>query len=165
VRIGFPLLLLVLSGCGRSTSPDAPIGDPTPQELAEVIEKHAQGTKEDDPAAPVQRLGTLEIASLPEAYRTGRACRLTRENQLLLVAAAPGAVAKMDGKLLELKTAGPVGPSGGYFEAPGATVSIGLRAPAGAVAGSPSTRAGVAVGGGKERPMERLEASWTCSAA
>ena len=68
----------------------------------------------------------------------------------------------VDGRMRILRIAGPVGPSGGFFEAPGASVSIGLQPPPGAEVGSPGTHAGVTVGGDDSKPIERHEASWIC---
>lgn len=158
-----PFVALFLASCGGEEGADEPIGDPAPAELANRIENvaHAPTPEEEEKAAP-RRLGLLNEAALPAEYRTGRACRLTDGTNLILVAAAPGAIASIDGRTVRLRIAGPVGPSGGFFEAPGASVSIALKQPEAAVAGTPATRAGVTVGGDPDKPIQRREAIWTC---
>jgi hypothetical protein len=158
-----PFLALLLAACGGSEGPDEPIGDPSQAELANRIENvaFAPTDEEEEKAAP-RRLGVLEESALPPEFRAGRICRLTEGTNLLLVAAEPGALATVDGRTAALRIAGPVGPSGGFFEAPGITVSIGLKPPPGAVPGSPATRAGVTVGGDKNKPIQRHEALWIC---
>jgi hypothetical protein len=157
-----PVLALATASCGAEET-DEPAGNPSSAELAQRIENVAfVQTKEEAEKAVPRRLGVLREATLPAEYRTGRACRLTQGPNLLLVAAAPGGIAMVDGQVRPLRIAGPVGPSGGFFEAPGASVSIGLQPPAGAVVGSPATHAGVTVGGDDTKPIERHEASWLC---
>jgi hypothetical protein len=157
-----PVLALATASCGGEET-DEPAGNPSSAELAERIENVAfvPSQEEAEKAAP-RRLGVLREATLPAEYRTGRSCRLTQGANLLLIAAAPGGIAMVDGRVRPLRIAGPVGPSGGFFEAPGASVSIGLQPPAGAVVGSPATHAGVTVGGDESKPIERHEASWIC---
>jgi hypothetical protein len=158
-----PVLALATASCGGEET-DEPAGNPSSAELRQRIENVAfvQPKEKAEKAAP-RRLGVLTEALLPAQYRTGRSCRLTQGANLLLVAAAPGGIAVVDGQVRPLRIAGPVGPSGGFFEAPGASVSIGLQPPAGAAVGSPATHAGVTVGGDESRPIERHEASWVCA--
>ena len=157
-----PVLALIAASCGGEEA-DEPAGNPSAQELHNRIENVAfvKPKEEQEKAAP-KRLGVLQEAALPADFRAGRSCRLTQGGNLLLVAAAPGGIANIDGRVIALRIAGPVGPSGGFFEAPGASVSVGLQPPAGAAVGSPSTHAGVTVGGNDSKPIERHEASWTC---
>lgn len=157
-----PVLALIAASCGGEKA-DEPAGNPSPGELHNRIENVAfvQPKEEADKAAP-RRLGVLQEAALPAQYRAGRSCRLTEGANLLLVAAAPGAVANLDGRTIRLAIAGPVGPSGGFFEAPGATVSVGLKPLESAAIGAPTTRAGVTVGGDDTKPIQSHEASWIC---
>jgi hypothetical protein len=164
IPLPLPVLALLAAACGSKDGSDEPVGDPSPAELASRIERIAteRPAEEKAKAAP-RRLGVLTEAQLPPEYRAGATCRLTQGNTLLLVAAAPGALATIDGRVRQLRIAGPVGPSGGFFESPGATVSIGLKPPGGAVPGTPTTRAGATVGGGSpETPLERHDAAWLC---
>ena len=155
------ILALLAAACGEQEAAQEPLGDPTAAELANRIEAVSQIAPEEKKAAP-RRLGLLREEQVPAELRTGRSCRLLEGNNLLLVAGAAGGVAVVDGRPVRLRIAGPVGPIGGYFEGPGVTVSIGLKPPEGATAGSPATRAGVTVGGDSTKPIQRHEASWTC---
>jgi hypothetical protein len=158
----FPICAAVcfgLAACGSGEDPAAEAGSSADQ-LANTIEAVAH-VKDPSEATPPRRLGRLVEADLPEEFSTGPSCRLRDGEHLLLVAAAPGAVARIDGRVVRLATAAPAGPSGAYFEAPGITVSIGRRAPLDEPTGSPD-RAGITIGGNAERPIEKAEASWTC---
>jgi hypothetical protein len=156
-------IALLAASCGSGEDPNGSAGDVSEAELAARIENvaFAPTPEEAEKAAP-RRLGLLEEATLPDEFRTGRSCRLTEGANLILVAAAFGAVANIDGRSARLAHAGPVGPSGGFFEAPDISVSIGLKRPEGAAPGATATRAGVTVGGDDSKPIQRFEASWTC---
>jgi hypothetical protein len=158
-----PALALIAASCGSEDGSDEPVGNPSSGELHNRIENVAfvKPIEETEKAAP-RRLGVLGEAALPAEYRAGRSCRLTEGANLLLVAAAPGAIANIDGRMIRMAIAGPVGPSGGFFEAPGATVSVGLKPLDGAAVGAPTTRAGVTVGGDDAKPIQSHEASWIC---
>jgi hypothetical protein len=161
-RFFLPVLALTAASCG-SEGADEPAGNPSADELHNRIENVAfvPSDKEAEKAVP-RRLGVLQEEALPPEYRAGRSCRLTEGANLVLIAAAPGAVAKIDGRAMRMKIAGPVGPSGGFFEAPGATISVGLKPLEGAAVGAPTTRAGVTVGGDDAKPIQSHEASWIC---
>ncbi|HEY0150319.1 MAG TPA: hypothetical protein VGB70_15125 [Allosphingosinicella sp.] len=154
-------LALLAASCGSNEPSNTPIGDPTAAELANRIEAIAQVPEEEREAAP-RRLELLREDQVPADLRTGRLCRLTEGSNLLLVAGDAGAAANIDGKPVRLRIAGPVGPIGGYFEGPGATVSIGLKPPEGATVGSVATLAGITVGGDSAKPIQRHQGSWTC---
>jgi hypothetical protein len=150
------LAALGLASCGKDESE----ADLPPAELVNRIEALSQIK---DPVEPVQRrLGVLADADIPGDFRTGRSCRLHQQDRLLLIAAAPGAVARIDGRPIRLRVSGPVGPTGGFFVAEGVTVSVGREDPPEAT--GPSTRAGVTVGGHPKTPLEKLEGSWVCTA-
>jgi hypothetical protein len=157
-----PFLALFAAACGGDDSSGEPIGNPTPDELADRIEAVAHVAPEEEKAVPL-RLGTLRESQLPAEYRTGRLCRLGEGGNLLLVAAAQGAVANVDGKVVALRTAGPVGPSGGFWEANGVSISIALKMPGAPAAANPPMRAGVTVGGDDDsKPLQKYEADWSC---
>jgi hypothetical protein len=135
-----------------------------PEELANSIEAVHELKTEEEKAAARSRLGVLDEAELGLEYRRNPSCRLKRGNLLLLVARQRGAIARIDGALRPLGIAGPVGPSGGFFEAPGITVSVGRRAetaPDGDAPGTPFP-ASATIGGLKDAPPERIDANWTC---
>ena len=163
LRLALPLLCLAAAACGRAEADDAAL---PPAQLANTIEALHVAKAPDEPQVPPHRMGFLADADITPEYRTGRACRLEQNGRLALIAAAPGAIARIDGRLVRLATAGPVGPSGAYFEAPGLTVSIGRRAAVAPGAERANMRwpAGITVGGDPERPLEKLSADWGCFA-
>lgn len=108
------------------------------------------------------RLGSLTAGDVPADLRQGRGCRLVQGERLLLLANAQGAIARLDGRILRLRIGGPLGPSGGFFVADGASVSIGRTVPAGGqqmISQGPAT---VSVGGATDRPIEKIDADWAC---
>lgn len=153
------LLAAAAPACGDGDGD--PVGDPAPGELANRIEEIAVERKPEEKPKP-PRLGVLDEAGLAPEWRAGPSCRLRRGGRLLLVANAAGALATVDGRAARLAVAGPVGPSGGFFEAPGVTVSIGGRPAAGGEAPGPWMRAGITVGGAPDRPVERHAGEWGC---
>ncbi|WP_165356293.1 hypothetical protein [Sphingosinicella sp. BN140058] len=109
------------------------------------------------------RLGTITATDVPADLRQGRGCRLVQGERLLLLANARGAIARLDGRILRLRIGGPLGPSGGFFVADGASVSIGRTVPAAGqqmISQGPAT---VSVGGARDRPIEKVDADWACS--
>jgi hypothetical protein len=106
-------IALLAASCGSGEDPNGSAGDVSEAELAARIENvaFAPTPEEEEKAAP-RRLGLLEEATLPDEFRTGRSCRLTEGANLILVAAAFGAVANIDGRSARLAHAGPVGGGG-----------------------------------------------------
>jgi hypothetical protein len=133
------------------------------EELSNRLDKLADRTRED--IEPPDRLGDLRRADVGPEFRAGPACRLQRDGRIVLVVNEAGAVARIDGRRVALAVSGPVGPTGGFFTAPGVTVSVGRVKPLVAEAESyaRSWPARVTIGGDRERPLEKHEASWTCT--
>jgi hypothetical protein len=155
------LLPLLLAACGGPEEDDRARANSV-EELENRLEKLADRTSEEIEPAP--RLGVLEKADLGPEFRSGPACRLHRDGRLLLLANAAGAVARLDGRRVALAVSGPVGPTGGFFTAPGVTVSIGRIEPGSndAAQYGQGWPARATVGGDKERPLEKQEATWIC---
>ena len=155
------LALPAVAACGgeAAESADPVEADALANRIAAVAELREEKVE------PPPRLGPLADADIPAEDRAGAACRFEQGDRLLLLASSSGAIARVDGRVARLRTAGPVGPSGGFFEAPGVTVSIGRRAPPEAAAdASPALHAGATVGGASNRPIEKLAGRWLCSA-
>ena len=165
MRAAFPLLCLAAAACGGQKAEDAPALPP--DQLANTIEELHVAKSPDEPQAPPHRMGFLADADVPAEYRAGRACRLEQNGRLALIASTPGAIARIGGRIVRLATAGPVGPSGAYFEAPGLTISIGRRAAVAPGSEQANMRwpAGVTIGGDPKRPLEKLSADWGCFSA
>jgi hypothetical protein len=153
--------LLLLAACGGPEEDDRPRANSV-EELENRLEKLADRTSEEIEPAP--RMSALEDSDLGPELRSNPACRLHREGRLLLVVNAVGGVARIDGRRVALAVSGPVGPTGGFLTAPGVTVSVGRTEPT----GNDSAEYGMGwparatVGGDKERPLEKLEATWIC---
>ena len=152
-----PLFLaaLALAACAQEEGGT----DLPPDVLVNRLEALSEAKSSSGPAP--NRLGVLAEADIPGDFRRGPSCRLHQHDRLLLVAAAPGAVAQIDGRPARLRVSGPVGPTGGFFAAQGVTISVGRNDPP--EAKGPSTRASVTVGGHPMTPMEKLDGSWVCT--
>jgi hypothetical protein len=156
----FPLAgVLVLAGCHPAAKPPPPM--PADQ-LAAAIEKIRQAPRKR--VAPPSRFQTLAEGEVGARFKAPPLCRLTRGGDLLLVARAGEALARVDGRMSVLAFGGPVNPEGGFFTGPGVSVSVGRHAPVGSAAQAPgvSWPVGVTVGGSPKLPPEKLDGVWTC---
>ncbi|HEX9965822.1 MAG TPA: hypothetical protein VGB04_12665 [Allosphingosinicella sp.] len=152
--------LLLLAGCGATEEDDRPRANSV-EELENRLEKLAVGESvEPEPA----RLGFLKESDLGPELRANPACRLHKDRRLYLVVNAAGAVARIDGRRVPLAISGPVGPTGGFFSAPGLTVSVGRTEPTGndAAEYGMGWPARATIGGDRKRPLEKQEATWIC---
>lgn len=155
------LLPLLLGACGAEEN-DEPRANSV-EELSNRLDKLADRTSED--IEPPPRLGFLQNSDLDARLRANPACRLHKDGRLYLVVNAAGAVARIDGRRVPLAVSGPVGPTGGFFTAPGITVSVGRTDPTGNDAAEYGLGwpARATIGGDKERPLEKEEATWICA--
>jgi hypothetical protein len=151
---------LLLPACGAEEDDRARAN--SVEELENRLEKLAHRTTEE--IETPQRLANLKEADLGAELRVNPACRLHRDRRLLLVVNAAGAVARIDGRRVALAVSGPVGPTGGFFTAPGLTVSVGRveSSTSGAARYGEGWPARVTIGGDQERPIEKHEATWIC---
>jgi hypothetical protein len=159
-RFFLAALALLAAACGTEED-DRPRANSV-EELENRLEKLADRTSEEIEPAP--RLTPLRKADLGDQFRANPACRLHRDRRLYLVVNASGAVARIDGRRVPLAVSGPVGPTGGFFTGPGVTVSVGRTEPTGNEAAEYGLGwpARATVGGDKERPLEKQEATWIC---
>lgn len=160
-RIRFLAFLVLLGGCGGSEDSVEPRANSV-EELTNRLDKLSDRTTED--IEPPPRLTFLQAADLDSRLGADPSCRLHRDGLLYLAVNAAGAVARVDGRRVPLAVSGPVGPTGGFFTAPGVTVSVGRIEPGreGAAEYGQGWPARVTVGGDKERPIEKHEATWVC---
>ena len=158
LRIFATAVTLLACACGTERAQE-PVDAAAADALANRIEAVAELEEKEPPPPP--RLAALAPADIPPAFLAGPSCRLQQGDRLLLIATSKGAVVRADGRVMQLRVAAPAGPSGGFFEADGVTVSIGRRAEAAADPGA--SVAGATVGGDPRRSIERITARWSCS--
>ncbi|HYD36166.1 MAG TPA: hypothetical protein VEA60_01040 [Allosphingosinicella sp.] len=162
VRTLFPCAAaLLLVACGGREDGAEPRAN-SQAELENRLDKLADRTSED--IEPPDRLGDLLQSDVGPELRARPACRLSRNGRLILVVNDAGAVARIDGRRVPLAVSGPVGPTGAFLSAPGVTVSVGrIEPPVGAAdEHARPWPARVTIGGDRERPLEKHEASWIC---
>jgi hypothetical protein len=155
-------LLLFLAGCGGPDDDVEPRANSV-EELSNRLDKLADRTSED--IEPPDRLAFLRQSDVGPRLRVNPSCRLHKDDHLYLIVNAAGAVARIDGRPVALAVAGPVGPTGGFLKAPGITVSVGRLHPSSEEAAEygQGWSARVTIGGDKERPIEKHEATWICT--
>ena len=152
---------LLLAACGGRED-DAVAQANSVEELENRLEKLRDRTSED--IEPPDRLGDLRQSDVGPELRAGPGCRLLRGERVILIVNRTGAVARIDGRRVPLALSGPVGPTGGFFTAPGVTVSVGRIMPVveEAEAYARGWPARLSIGGDSERPIEKHEATWIC---
>jgi hypothetical protein len=157
----FLLLAIFLSACGRGDDEPTARAN-SAEELANRVERLAARTEEDIDKPP--RLSYLRVGDVAPELKASPWCRLHQEGKLVLVVNDRGAVARVDGRRVPLVVSGPVGPTGGFFTAPGVTVSVGRTAPFAADADvyASGWAATATLGGDAAKEIEKLEATWIC---
>ena len=153
---------LLLAACGGREDGAEPRAN-SQEELENRLDKLADRTSED--IEPPARLGDLIAADVGPELRAAPACRLRRNGRVVLIVNDAGAVARIDGRRVPLAVSGPVGPTGAFLDAPGVTVSVGRLQPPVSAADEHAREwpARVTIGGDKERPIEKHEATWLCT--
>jgi hypothetical protein len=118
MRAAAAAFALLLAGCGQG-SPAGNGAGPGENEIRRLSTPEVEVADPQAPARP-QPLKVADLAAMPAP-----ACAFGREGRMLLAATADGAVARVNGQLLHLTHAAPMGPSGGFFEDRQISVSVG----------------------------------------
>jgi hypothetical protein len=112
------LLALAVAACGGGGDGNAS------HEQIERLSTPEQNKVEDvSMTARLQPLQRADGGSLSNA-----SCRFVRDDQVLMLASTEGAIARINGELRTLVPAGPVGPTGGFFEDRQVSLSVGAGA-------------------------------------
>lgn len=140
-------LTATLAGCG---GPESPADDAL---TADEIERLATAPER------VERIDrSVLLEALPAARLAARPCRLTQGGVVLLAAGPDSAAVRIEDRLLVVPSAGPVGPTGAYFEGGGVSISIGRTGQASA----DGARALVQVANRVTGAMREFDATWSC---
>lgn len=152
----------LLAACGGREDGAEPRAN-SQEELENRLDKLADRTSED--IEPPDRLGDLAPADVGPELRAEPVCRLRRNGRLVLTVNGAGAVARIDGRRVPLSVSGPAGPTGAFLSAPGVTVSVGRAEPPVDDSDEYAREwpAQVTIGGDKERPLEKHDATWICT--
>jgi hypothetical protein len=157
-----PVLFLAAAACGGSE--EDPTAGKSDEQLQSEIEALATPKPLPNDEPPPFRLRPLKEGEVRQHVAGRPACFLIHRGVVFFATTGNRGIANVDGRTADLVATGPVGPTGGFFSAQGATISIGRVAQfAGrAAAYPPSWPVDVAVGGAKEIMPQRFEGSWTC---
>ena len=125
-------------------------------------------TPEEEEARPrdlVERLQPITREDLEREGLIGAGCDFSSEGRLLLVAVADGALVRFGPNLVHLVGAGPVGPTGGFFEDRQVSVSVGRLSENGTTADESSSWPARAIVTNRRTEVENeLRGVWTCGA-
>jgi hypothetical protein len=160
-HLGWVIPLLLASACGGDRDPTA---GKTDEQLRREIEAVATPKPLAKDLPPPFRLGPLKVGEVREYIGGAPGCMLVFKDRIFFATRGPDGIARIDGRLVQLTASGPVGATGGFFTAEGATISIGRVAQyAGAAeAYVPGWAVDVAVGGAAQIRPQEFQASWTC---
>lgn len=153
------LSVLLLSACGSGEDgTDGPAAD-----INQIERLSTPGELEDsDPQASAR---PRPIAPADFAGLAGAGCDFRSNGELLLVTTGSDAVARIGGNLVHLIHSSPVGPSGGYFEDRGLSVSVGRTSETvvaeGETAGWPAR---ATFTNRRTQAQVELVGTWTCGA-
>ena len=149
--------LLLLAGCGANSGNEAEV-------TANQLERLSTGSiePETDPLAPV-RLQPLEPGDITQAGLSGPGCRFSVGDAVLLAANGDDAIARIEGRTINLVRSAPLDSSGGFFRAGSISISVGRTEAA------PTTVSGIAGWPGRitvtsRRPSAQLrrDGMWRC---
>jgi hypothetical protein len=150
------LLLLLPAGCERSM-----MGE-NQGVTANQIERLSTPRKQEDPRISV-RLQPLAPADVERAGLLGAGCNFGRDGAMLLAAARGEAIVRVAGRLRRLVASAPVGRTGGFFEDPQLSVSVGRTSVDRAAPGETgSWPARITVTSGRPEIQLELRGVWTC---
>jgi hypothetical protein len=109
---------LLLAACGQG-SPAGNDAGPSENEIRRLSTPEIE-VADPQAAARPQPLKVGDLAAMPAP-----ACAFGREGRMLLAATAGEAIARVNGRLLHLTHAAPMGPTGGFFEDRQISISVG----------------------------------------
>jgi hypothetical protein len=117
------------------------------------------------PVDLVERLQPITREDIEQEGLLGAGCDFSANGSLLLVATADGALVRFGRDLVHLVGAGPVGPTGGFFEDRQVSVSVGRLSQTGSVAEETASRpARAIVTNRRTEVVNEIEGVWTCGA-
>jgi hypothetical protein len=114
-------VVALLAGCARSEDPSAAAPD------SNQIERLASPKEEEPDFEASARLEPLRIDDVANLLVVPR-CTFNRNEELLISGSRAEVVARIGGQVRHLPAAGPVGPTGGFFEDRELSISVGRTA-------------------------------------
>ena len=132
---------------------------------ANQIELVSTPRNEAEPIDLVERLQPITRSDIEREGLLGAGCDFSANGSLLLVAAGDGALVRFGRDLVHLVGAGPVGPTGGFFEDRQVSVSVGLLGDNRSVVNEPRSGPARAIVTNRRTEVENeIEGVWTCGA-
>jgi len=154
MRAAAAFVLMSLACCGEG-SPASNRKGPSEEEIRRLSTPEVEVV---DPQAPVrpQPLKVADLAPMPAPV-----CAFGRAGKMLLAASARGAIARVNGHLLHLAGAAPVGPSGGFFEDRQVSISVGRVGETSADTGAWPAR--ITITNRRAEAQIEIEGVWRCN--
>ena len=129
------------------------------------IEQVSTPKEEARPPDLVERLQPITREDLEREGLMGAGCDFSSDGRLLLVAVSDGALVRFGPELVHLVGAGPVGPTGGFFEDRQVSVSVGRLDETATALGDGATWPARAIVTNRRTQVENeLRGVWSCGA-
>ncbi|HET9428028.1 MAG TPA: hypothetical protein VFO69_06680 [Allosphingosinicella sp.] len=157
MRLALPCFTLLLAACGGDR--EEAVG-PAPD--TNQIERLATPeVVEEDPLASA-RLQPLTPEDVAEAGLSADGCVFRSGASLLVVTGGSDSIARIGGRLVHLVQTSPVGPSGGFFEDRGLSISIGRTDASAGLDARLASPARATVTNRRTRAQIELPGVWSC---
>ena len=151
------LSLLLLSGCG-----DQEEGEGAPPADINQIERLSTPDQEEVDPLATARLQPLSAEDIAQAGLTANGCNFRSGASLLLATGDSDSIARIGGRVVHLVQSSPVGPSGGFFEDRGLSISIGRTEAGAAAMEGVATAARATVTNRRTEAQTELTGIWSC---
>ena len=151
------LSLLLLSGCGEEEKGE---GAP-PADINQIERLSTPEDEEQDPQATA-RLQPLTAEDIAQAGLTVHGCSFRSGAALLVATGDSDSIARIGGRVVHLVQSSPVGPSGGFFEDRGLSISIGRTDAEAAGTAGVASAARATVTNRRTEAQTRLTGIWSC---
>ena len=151
------LSLLLLSGCGEEEKGE---GAP-PADINQIERLSTPEDEEQDPQATA-RLQPLTAEDIAQAGLTVHGCSFRSGAALLVATGDSDSIARIGGRVVHLVQSSPVGPSGGFYEHRGLSISIRPTDAEAAGTARVASAARATVTNRRTEAQTRLTGIWSC---
>ena len=147
----------MLAGCGAEPAGEVNVTANQLERLSTLAPE-----PEADPLAPV-RLQPLEPGDITQAGLSGPGCRFSAGDSILLAVSDTDAIARLEGRTIQLSRSAPLDASGGFFRSGQISISVGRTeaeaTPVSGVAGWPGR---ITVTRRRPAAQLRRDGMWRC---
>ena len=157
MKRALPILLLLLSACGG----DGEEARGAPPDTNQIERLATPEEVEEDPQASA-RLQPLTPEDVAQAGLSASGCSFRSGSSLLVATGGSDSIARVGGQLVHLIQSSPVGPSGGFFEDRGLSISIGRTEAVAAADERLASPARATITNRRTQAQVELNGVWSC---